>query len=109
MSHLHKLALPPKLKYDFADSNKLLDEVISILEQHDVHYMADTDSCWVAIQQDKLEDVLSQSQASENSALNEIVNTIADFNNHTPTASGRMTRVRQCLAMEQDQLESDCI
>jgi hypothetical protein len=81
MSHLHKSALPPKLIYDFAESAKLLDEVSVLLELHDLLYMADINSSWIPVQQDKLEEILSQRRAAGDPAINELIEIIAEFHN----------------------------
>ena len=71
MSNSNKLNLPSKLKADFSTSTKLLEEVFDILELHDVIYMADAESHWIAIQQDKLEDFLAQRTAGGQTSISD--------------------------------------
>ena len=75
MSNAKLLQLPIKLKYDFSNSPKLLNEIIDILELFDHLYMADLNSLWIAIRQDKLEEFLSHGRT--NPALLDLEKVIA--------------------------------
>ena len=74
MSSAAKLTLPAKLEYGFLQANKLIEEIIDLFTRHDRLYMIqpEAESQWRAVQQNKLEAMLTANNAQHKSKLNAI-------------------------------------